>query len=106
MLPPVAPARPRATQDVDLVLPSALVDEFCSLLQDAFYVDGDMIREAIQRKASFNVVHLGTMFKADVFIMKGDSWSREEMSRVPSLRHRDSHSKAIQRWSNGVGFSR
>ncbi len=30
----------------------------------------------------FNVVHLGTMFKVDVFIMKGDSWSREEMSRV------------------------
>lgn len=75
---------PRATQDVDLVadLPSTLVDEFCSLLQDAFYIDGDMIREAIQRKASFNIVHLGTMFKADVFIMKGDSWSREEMSRV------------------------
>ncbi len=75
---------PRATQDVDLVadLPATLVDQFCSLLQDTFYVDGDMIREAIQRRASFNVVHLETMFKADVFIMKGDSWSREEMSRV------------------------
>lgn len=75
---------PRATQDVDLVadLPSGLVDEFCLLLQPTFYVDSDMIREAIQRKASFNLVHLGTMFKADVFIMKGDSWSREEMSRV------------------------
>lgn len=75
---------PRATQDVDLVadLPLAAVEDFCSLLKDSFYVDGDMIRDAIARRASFNVVHLGTMFKADVFIMKGDSWSREEMSRV------------------------
>lgn len=69
---------------MDLVadLPSGSVDEFCSLLKDTFYVDADMIREAIQRRASFNIVHLGTMFKADIFIMKGDSWSREEMSRV------------------------
>lgn len=75
---------PRATQDVDLVadLPLVAVEDFCSLLKDSFYVDGDMIRDAIARRASFNVVHLGTMFKADVFIMKGDSWSREEMSRV------------------------
>lgn len=82
---------PRATQDVDLVadLPSTLVDAFCSLLQDAFYIDGDMIREAIQRKASFNIVHIGTMSKADVFIMKGDSWSRaceKKRSRVSAGR--------------------
>lgn len=75
---------PRATQDVDLVADLRLsqVEDFCSLLIDQFYVDADMILEAIQRKASFNIVHLGTMFKADIFIMKGDSWSREEMSRV------------------------
>lgn len=47
-----------------------------------FYVDADMIRDAIQRRASFNVVHLATMFKADVFILQGDSWSREEMKRA------------------------
>jgi hypothetical protein len=75
---------PRATQDVDLVadLSSGKVDALCDLLKGTFYIDGDMIREAITRRSSFNMVHLGTMFKADVFIMKGDSWSREEMSRV------------------------
>lgn len=59
-----------------------MVNDFCALLKDSFYVDSDMIIDAIQRRASFNVVHLATMFKADVFVMKGDSWSREEMSRV------------------------
>lgn len=41
-----------------------------------------MIREAVTRQASFNVIHLTTMFKADVFIMKRDAWAREEMSRA------------------------
>jgi hypothetical protein len=75
---------PRATQDVDLVADVRLVhvDGITSALADDFYVDADMIRDAIKRRASFNVVHLGTMFKADVFILQGDSWSREEMARA------------------------
>ncbi len=31
-----------------------------------------MLRDAIQRRASFNVVYLATMFKADVFILQGN----------------------------------
>ena len=75
---------PRATQDVDLVADIRLshVDAITSALTGEFYVDADMIRDAIQRHASFNVVHLATMFKADVFVLQGDSWSREEMARA------------------------
>jgi hypothetical protein len=75
---------PRATQDVDLVadLKETDSEKLERLLRSEFYVDADMIREAIVKRASFNVVHLETMFKADVFIMKGDAWSRGEMSRA------------------------
>lgn len=75
---------PRATQDVDLVadIRPSHVHAIVAVLAGEFYVDADMIREAIDRRASFNVVHLATMFKADVFILKGDSWSCEEMSRA------------------------
>ncbi len=75
---------PRATQDVDLVadLTVAHADKLQQLLSADFYVDSDMIRDAILKRASFNVIHLVTMFKADVFIMKRDAWSREEMSRA------------------------
>jgi hypothetical protein len=75
---------PRATQDVDLVADvktsdvAALVRELTS----EFYVDADMIREAIAKRASFNLIHLATMYKADIFIMKRDAWSREEMMRA------------------------
>lgn len=75
---------PRATQDVDLVADISLshVDRMTSALAGEFYVDVDMIRDAIKRRASFNVVHLATMFKADVFVSRGDSWSCEEMARA------------------------
>jgi hypothetical protein len=75
---------PRATQDVDLVadIRSNHVNALTGMLAGEFYVDADMIREALQRRSSFNVVHLATMFKADVFILQADSWAREEMKRA------------------------
>jgi hypothetical protein len=75
---------PRATQDVDLVAELDLgnVDDFAKLLGGEFYVDANMIRDAVQRRASFNVVHLATMFKADIFIPSGDAWSRAELARA------------------------
>lgn len=76
--------KPRATQDVDLVaeIDRDHVDALTIALADEFYIDAGMIRDAIRRRASFNVVHLATMFKADVFIPRGDAWSREEMARA------------------------
>jgi hypothetical protein len=75
---------PRATQDVDLVAEISFshVEALCRLLAGEFYIDAGVIRDAIQRRATFNVVHLGTMFKADVFVAGEDPWSREEMLRA------------------------
>jgi hypothetical protein len=75
---------PRATQDVDLVAEIKLsqVEPITNALSEEFYVDANLIHDAIKRRASFNVIHLATMFKADVFIARGDAWSREEMRRA------------------------
>jgi hypothetical protein len=74
---------PRATQDVDLVAILSLehIEPLTAALAGEFYVDGDMIADAIKRRASFNVVHLATMFKADVFVPGRDSWTLEELKR-------------------------
>ena len=74
---------PRATQDADLVaaLGEQHVDELVRALGDAYYADAEMIRDAIARRASFNLVHRATMFKVDVFVMRGDSYSRGEVAR-------------------------
>ena len=41
---------------------------FISALNDDFYLDEEMIADAIRRRASFNIIHLETMFKVDIFI--------------------------------------
>ena len=74
---------PRATQDVDMVagLKSQHVMPLVKALEAAFYIDADMIQEAIQHGSSFNVIHLDTMFKIDIFVLQDDPASREEMAR-------------------------
>jgi hypothetical protein len=74
---------PRATQDVDLVadFKPHHVLPFVEALESTFYVDADMIREAMSRRSSFNVIHLVTMFKVDIFILKTDPVSQTEMAR-------------------------
>jgi hypothetical protein len=74
---------PRATQDVDIVaeMKDSHVPAFVAALRRAFYLDEDAIRAAIAGRSSFNVIHLGSYFKADVFIPKDDEASRLEMER-------------------------
>jgi hypothetical protein len=75
---------PRATQDVDVVarLDSSHVPPLLARLKDEYYVDEGAVRDAIRRTSSFNIIHLGTMFKVDVFICGEDALKREEFSRA------------------------
>lgn len=74
---------PRATIDADIV--AALRDVhrsgFVAALSDAFYLDPDTIRRAIERRTSFNVIHLATMFKVDVFVARDDDAAQQQLKR-------------------------
>jgi hypothetical protein len=63
---------PRSTQDADLVadLRPEHVASFVAQLLDQYYVDALMIHDAIRQHSSFNLLHLDTMLKVDVFIHK------------------------------------
>ncbi len=73
----------RFTRDADLVADLRIdqTERLVALLERDFYVDADMIRDAIQRHASFNVIHLDSGFKVDVFILGTGPYDREEFSR-------------------------
>ncbi len=75
---------PRATQDVDIVADVAIthVEPLARALGTSFHVDAAVMREAVRERGSFNVLYLPTMFKADVFVVKGDPRSREELKRA------------------------
>jgi hypothetical protein len=74
---------PRTTQDVDLVadLTEEHVVPLVNALQDEFYIDTGMVREAIQKKSSFNVIHLSVAYKVDIFIVQSELWAEQEMAR-------------------------
>lgn len=82
----------RTTMDVDIVaeIRPEQIAPFVDGLQDAFYVDEHMIRQAIQRRSNFNLIHLSTMFKVDIFIPKGRPFDRQQLNRrIPERVGRD-----------------
>jgi len=74
----------RATIDVDLVADLRLeqVRPLVKQLEAAYYIDEDMIRDAIRHRSSFAVIHLDTMLKVDIFIPKSRLFDQEELRRV------------------------
>ncbi|MFL7794712.1 MAG: hypothetical protein AB8I69_21390 [Anaerolineae bacterium] len=76
----------RATMDADLVADLRLehVEPLAQALGDAFYADAEMMREAVGHHSSFNVIHLDTMFKVDVFIAKPREFDRSQLARRQS----------------------
>ena len=73
----------RATMDVDLIADIHIeqASQLVDILGTDFYADADMIRDAIQRQSSFNVIHLQTMFKVDVFVRKSRPFDQAQFQR-------------------------
>jgi hypothetical protein len=76
----------RATMDADLVadLQMEHIEPLAQALGDAFYADSEMMREAVHHHGSFNVIHLDTMFKVDVFVAKPREFDRSQLARRQS----------------------
>jgi hypothetical protein len=73
---------PRSTVDVDVVaaLRHDHVDALVAALVDAYYIDADAAHDAIKRHSMFDVIHLATMYKVDVYAMLG-RFNRAVMAR-------------------------
>jgi hypothetical protein len=75
---------PRATLDIDLVA-DLKIEQIASLvmrLQDAYYVSEDAAREAVSARSSFNLIHLATMLKVDVFTPKARPFDEAAFRRI------------------------
>ena len=73
----------RSTLDVDIVAnikPEQASDIFENLREE-FYVDSEMILSAIQKQSSFNLIHLETLFKVDIFPLKNHPFDQQAFSR-------------------------
>ncbi|MEW5982200.1 MAG: hypothetical protein AB1806_07495 [Acidobacteriota bacterium] len=74
----------RASIDVDIIaeLEPAHVRRFVAALGDAYYADESRIQTAVQRRGSFNLIHLATMFKVDVFVSRQRAFDRSSFARA------------------------
>ena len=73
----------RATLDADVVadLRPEHAAPLAQALAEAFYVDVEAVRDAVRRRSSFNVIHLETMFKVDVFVSRRRPFDRAQFER-------------------------
>ena len=75
---------PRLTIDADLVADIRMkhVRPLVEQLETDYYIDEDMIRDAIRRQSSFNVIHQDTILKVDIFISKSRLFDQEELRKI------------------------
>jgi hypothetical protein len=68
----------RFTRDADITV-APFGDEAGQLydvLKEAFYISKDAMNQAISDQSSFNIIHLKSAFKIDIFIQKNDDFHR------------------------------
>ncbi len=74
---------PRATQDIDMVaeLKGHHIQSLIASTRNAFYIEKEDVIQAVSQHSSFNVIHLETMIKVDIFVLGSEAIDREEMRR-------------------------
>ncbi len=74
----------RSTMDVDLVceMLEAQIPEFLARIDDRFYVSELAVRQAVKSKSCFNLIHLPTSFKVDIFVSRKRHFDIDCMRRA------------------------
>jgi hypothetical protein len=77
----------RTTMDADLVaaLELGVVHQFHERLGLAYYADRERIEQAVRQRRSFNLVHLDSVYKVDVFVPGNTPFSAMNFARRVAL---------------------
>ncbi|HEX4591955.1 MAG TPA: hypothetical protein VH120_18600, partial [Gemmataceae bacterium] len=73
----------RTTHDADMTAEPfpGRETEFGAAFGPDYYVSIDAIRDAISRRSTFNIIHMPSSFKVDVFIRKDTPFARSVLAR-------------------------
>jgi hypothetical protein len=83
----------RSTADLDIIadIDPGQAEPLARLLQDRFYIDAQMIRDAIRNRSSFNVIFLEMMYKLDIFPVGERAFDRSAWNRTVLTRLFEDH---------------
>lgn len=79
---------PRMTRDIDIVIelrPND-VEKLHDLFKDAFYIDKNMIKDAISHEGMFNIIHNESVIKIDFIIRKDSEYRELEFERKKKVK--------------------
>lgn len=76
-------ATPRMTRDIDIVIKVGEedVENFFALFSRDFYIDREMIKQAVRNRGMFNIIHNEGIVKVDFIIRKDDEYRKTEFDR-------------------------
>lgn len=90
----MAYGEPRMTNDIDIV--AAIEERHIAIFLTAFpaiefYIDGEMIREAVQKQGQFNIIHPSSGLKVDLIIKKDTPFDNSRFGRLKRLSPAESY---------------
>ncbi|TET52400.1 MAG: hypothetical protein E3J58_00100 [Actinomycetota bacterium] len=72
---------PRMTRDIDIVIEIDDVQIFYNIFKNEYYIDPEMIKNAIKHNQMFNIIHLKEVVKIDFIIKKDTEYRKVEFER-------------------------
>ncbi len=81
---------PRLTNDIDIVLdlPPRHITAFCQAFpMPEFYVSEDAVRQAVQNRGQFNIIHPASVLKVDIMIPDNTPFNRSRFARALRVEH-------------------
>jgi len=83
--------KPRMTRDIDIVIviPPREIDRFVKIFEQDFYIDRDMVEDAVGNQSMFNIIHLETVIKVDFIIRKTQEYRILEFSKRKKMQLED-----------------
>jgi hypothetical protein len=85
----------RFTQDADITVEPFMsrAEKLFELLKPQYYISKEAMYRALRQHSSFNIIHLGSAFKIDIFVRKDTPFEKQLMSRRRLLKLSDSLEK-------------
>lgn len=76
-------ATPRMTRDIDIVIQVTHedIEKIMRLFQNDFYIDETSVRQAVDNRGMFNIIHNESVIKIDFIIRKDEEYRTQEFSR-------------------------
>lgn len=87
----------RFTEDADVMVEpfDDKAEEFIQSLKPEYYISKDAILYALKQHSSFNIIHIESVFKIDIFVRKDTDFEEQLMLRRRPLKLSDSLKKTF-----------